>query len=42
VSVVELNAITVPRARCGEFERRFASRAGNVAAAPGFQRFELL
>jgi heme-degrading monooxygenase HmoA len=42
VSVVKINAITVPRDRFGEFERRFASRAGKVSAAPGFEGFELL
>jgi heme-degrading monooxygenase HmoA len=42
VSVVKINAITVPRERFGEFERRFASRAGKVDAAPGFEGFELL
>jgi heme-degrading monooxygenase HmoA len=42
VSVVKINAITVPRDRFDEFERRFASRAGRVEAAPGFESFELL
>lgn len=42
MSVVKINAITVPRERFGEFERRFASRAGRVSAAPGFESFELL
>ncbi|HWD76044.1 MAG TPA: antibiotic biosynthesis monooxygenase [Solirubrobacteraceae bacterium] len=42
MSVVKINAITVPRARFGEFERRFATRAGKVSAAPGFESFELL
>lgn len=42
VSIVKINAITVPRERFEEFERRFASRAGRVAAAHGFEGFELL
>ncbi len=42
MSVVKINAITVPRERFAEFERRFASRAGRVGAAPGFEGFELL
>jgi heme oxygenase (mycobilin-producing) len=42
VSIVKINAITVPRERFEEFERRFASRAGRVSGAPGFHGFELL
>jgi len=42
VSVVKINAITVPRERFEEFERRFASRAGRVSSAEGFEAFELL
>jgi heme-degrading monooxygenase HmoA len=42
VSVVKINAITVPRARFEEFEQRFAARAGRVGGAPGFEGFELL
>jgi heme-degrading monooxygenase HmoA len=42
VSIVKINAITVPRERFGEFERRFASRAGRVSSAEGFEAFELL
>ena len=42
MSVVKINAITVPRDRFGEFEERFASRAGKVSGAPGFEGFELL
>ncbi len=42
MSIVKINAITVPRERFGEFERRFASRAGRVAVAAGFESFELL
>ncbi len=37
-----MNAITVPRERFEELERRFVSRAGRVPGAPGFQGFELL
>jgi heme oxygenase (mycobilin-producing) len=42
MSVVKINAITVPRDRFDEFARRFASRAGRVSSAPGFEAFELL
>jgi len=42
VSVVKINAITVPRERFEEFERRFATRAGRVSSAAGFEAFELL
>ncbi|UTI63167.1 antibiotic biosynthesis monooxygenase [Paraconexibacter antarcticus] len=42
MSVVKINAITVPRERFDEFERRFATRAGRVSDAEGFESFELL
>ena len=42
VSIVKINAITVPRERFEEFARRFASRAGKVSSAEGFESFELL
>jgi heme-degrading monooxygenase HmoA len=42
VSVVKINAITVPRERFDEFQERFANRAGKVSGAPGFESFELL
>ncbi|HEV7804293.1 MAG TPA: antibiotic biosynthesis monooxygenase [Solirubrobacteraceae bacterium] len=42
MSVVKINAITVPRERFEEFERRFASRAGRVSSAEGVEAFELL
>ena len=42
MSVVKINAITVPRDRRDEFARRFASRAGRVSSATGFESFELL
>src|SRR5262245_64410154 len=42
MSVVKINAITVPRERFEEFERRFAERAGKVSSAEGFEAFELL
>ena len=42
MSVVKINAITVPRVRFEEFAERFASRAGRVSSAPGFEGFELL
>jgi heme-degrading monooxygenase HmoA len=42
MSVVKINAITVPRERFDEFAERFASRAGKVEGAEGFESFELL
>lgn len=42
MSVVRINAISVPPERAEELERRFAERAGQVAASPGFEAFELL
>jgi heme-degrading monooxygenase HmoA len=42
MSVVVINAVTVPPDRREEFERRFASRAGQVSHAAGFEAFELL
>jgi heme oxygenase (mycobilin-producing) len=42
MSVVKINAITVPRERFDEFAERFAARAGRVSAAEGFESFELL
>ena len=42
MSVVKINAITVPRERFEEFEQRFAARAGRVSSADGFEAFELL
>jgi heme-degrading monooxygenase HmoA len=42
MSVVRINAITVPSERAEELEQRFAARAGEVAKSPGFEAFELL
>src|SRR5438309_1197702 len=42
MSVVRINAITVPAERVEEFERRFAARAGEVSKAPGLETFELM
>src|SRR5713226_9669617 len=42
MSVVRINAITVPGERAEELERRFATRAGEVGKSPGFEAFELL
>jgi heme-degrading monooxygenase HmoA len=42
MSIVKVNAITVPRERFDEFAHRFASRAGRVENAAGFESFELL
>ena len=42
MSVVRINAITVPPQAAEEFERRFAARAGTVSQSDGFEAFELL
>ncbi|HWT95891.1 MAG TPA: antibiotic biosynthesis monooxygenase [Solirubrobacteraceae bacterium] len=42
MSIVKINAITVPREKFDEFERRFATRAGKVSSQEGFEHFELL
>jgi heme oxygenase (mycobilin-producing) len=42
MSIVKINAITVPRDRFEAFAQRFASRAGKVSSAEGFEHFELL
>jgi heme-degrading monooxygenase HmoA len=42
VSIVKINAITVPRERFDDFAHRFATRAGKVSAAEGFEGFQLL
>jgi heme-degrading monooxygenase HmoA len=42
VSVIKINAITVPAGSGDELARRFAARAGAVDHADGFEGFELL
>jgi len=42
MSIVVVNAVTVPAERTDEFEERFAKRAGQVSQSPGFEAFELL
>ena len=42
MSVVKINAITVPKERADELVTRFAARAGEVSKMPGFEAFELL
>lgn len=42
MSVVKINAIEVPADRAGDFEARFAARAGAVEHSEGFEAFELL
>ena len=42
MSVVKINAISVPEGAGPELERRFASRLGAVEQMPGFEGFELL
>jgi heme oxygenase (mycobilin-producing) len=42
MTVVRINAITVPADSGDELARRFAARAGAVDSAEGFEGFELL
>lgn len=42
MSVVRINAITVPEGADEELARRFAARAGAVDQAEGFEGFQLL
>ncbi len=42
MTVVKINAITVPPDSGDELARRFAARAGAVDNQPGFEGFELL
>lgn len=42
MSVVRINAITVPAERADELAKRFAARAGEVGKADGFEEFQLL
>ncbi|QCB94712.1 antibiotic biosynthesis monooxygenase family protein [Cellulomonas shaoxiangyii] len=42
MSVVKINAISVPPGAGAELERRFAARAGTIESSPGFLGFQLL
>lgn len=42
MTVIRINAITVPEGSGDELARRFAARAGAVDRQPGFEGFELL
>jgi heme-degrading monooxygenase HmoA len=42
MSIVRINAITVPKERAGDLVERFANRAGEVSKMEGFEAFELL
>ena len=42
MSIVKINAVTVPPDRQARFEERFRGRAGAVEKTPGFEWFELL
>ena len=42
MSVVAINALTVPEAARPELEKRFAERKHSVDDAPGFEGFQLL
>jgi heme oxygenase (mycobilin-producing) len=42
MTVIKINAITVPEGSGDELAKRFAGRAGAVDNQPGFEGFELL
>ena len=42
MTIIKINAITVPEGSGDELARRFAARAGAVDGQPGFEGFELL
>jgi heme oxygenase (mycobilin-producing) len=42
MSIVKINAITVPKDKQERFEERFRGRAGAVESTDGFEWFELL
>jgi heme-degrading monooxygenase HmoA len=42
MSVVKINAITVPAERAEQMAERFAARAGEVGKSEGFEEFQLL
>lgn len=42
MSVVKINAISVPEGAGPELEKRFAARAHSVDSSPGFEGFQLL
>jgi heme-degrading monooxygenase HmoA len=42
MSIVRINAITVPSERADEMAARFAARAGQVEKTEGFEEFQLL
>lgn len=42
MSIVKINALTVPEEMRETLEKRFASRAGTVESSDGFEWFELL
>jgi heme-degrading monooxygenase HmoA len=42
MSIVKINAISVPKDKQERFEERFRGRAGDVERTPGFEHFELL
>lgn len=42
MSVVAINALTVPEPARAELEKRFAARKHSVDGAPGFEGFKLL
>lgn len=42
MSIVKINAITVPAERADVMAQRFAARAGEVSKSDGFEEFQLL
>ena len=41
MSIVKINAITVPAERADQLAARFAARAGQVDTSDGFEEFQL-
>jgi heme-degrading monooxygenase HmoA len=42
MTIIKINAITIPEGAGDELAKRFAGRAGAVDSQPGFEGFELL
>lgn len=42
MSIIKINALSVPEGRGEEIEKRFAARKHAVDSAPGFEGFQLL
>lgn len=42
MSIVKINALSVPDGMGAEIEQRFAANSGHVTSSPGFIRYQLL